>query len=218
MQQADSFRLRAEAHLHYRLPARSAMSSTQAGQDTAGQDGPARLAPSQASESIVRRLRLLLLLLLLQLLLTLLHLLQNLLRSAPLSRLLGLLRLLRWSCKLTLLLDGRFRLLRLLDVFLRILFPVLILLDHAWLLRSSAGLAPFGSEHELARSSLALIPNHQHVVPRALQQLAEYIPRGSRSVAAVNALIGADPFHLHSGGRRNILQHLPQAGVGSRDA
>ncbi len=126
-------------------------------------------------------------LLLLQLLLSLLHLLQHLLRSAPTLRGLTWLaihwltihgtteRLLWWWL-------GSLRFLR------RVFLTGLVGLRSVRRVRTLAARC-LSCEHKLTRCSFTLIANHNHVVPRALQELAEHIPLRSRTVAAINTLI-----------------------------
>jgi hypothetical protein len=63
-----------------------------------------------------------------------------------------------------------------------------------------------------------LIANHQDVISGAIEELAQYIPGSRWAVTAVNSLIAAQTLDLDAGSRRNIVQYLIQAGIGSRNA
>lgn len=75
-----------------------------------------------------------------------------------------------------------------------------------------------GAEHDLARSSLALIADEQHVVAGALQKLAEDIACRSGAVDAEDSLVGGESFDLCAGGGGNVVEDLLQAGVCGVDA
>jgi hypothetical protein len=145
----------------------------------------------------------LLLLLILKLLAALLHLLQELFWATALTR---------WGNNPRTA-HGRFRLVYGLGILLRLVFAALIPI-RAWL---AYGMG-LGGEDEFAGGSLALVADHQYVVARAIEQVCEHVAGGRGTVAAENALIVLDAFHLHSSSRRNIFQDLIQAGVGRADA
>src|ERR1019366_4005182 len=75
-----------------------------------------------------------------------------------------------------------------------------------------------GREHNLARRSMALVANHENVVPRPLQELRKHVTSQAGTVGAKNPLIGAQSLDLGAGRRCHIPHNLLQAGVGCFNA
>jgi hypothetical protein len=69
------------------------------------------------------------------------------------------------------------------------------------------------AEQYLARSSSALVADHDDVIPGTLQQLGQDIARSARAIGAEDSLIGAEAFNLCAGGGGNVVEYLLQAGI-----
>jgi len=103
---------------------------------------------------------------------------------------------------------------------LRLLFRVGVLIaagrrgSGGWLRAPSVA----GTEHDPARSSLALVSDHHYVIAGAEQKLAKHIARRAGAESAKNALVGVESFQLCAGEGGYVHQNLFQAGVGGVDA
>ena len=68
-------------------------------------------------------------------------------------------------------------------------------------------------EHDLPRSSFALIADHEYVVAGAIKELGDHIASLSRAVRAKDSLVCAQSLDLCPRGGGYITQNLFQAGV-----
>jgi hypothetical protein len=81
-----------------------------------------------------------------------------------------------------------------------------------------AGGSLAGAQQDLARSAVALIADHQHVIAGALQKLRENVLGLARPVDAEDPLIAGEAFNLCAGVGAHFFEDLLQAGVGGGDA
>jgi hypothetical protein len=70
-----------------------------------------------------------------------------------------------------------------------------------------------GSENKFSRRAVAQVPEQDQIVGSSVEQVGEYIARSARAEATKDALVAAQPFHLHAAPDRNLAQNGGQAGV-----